>query len=400
VVGPVPTAAFYGAAVAEGPDRLSLAGMRPGRHFLSGNTALAEGALAAGVDFYAGYPITPSSEIMEHLARELPRRGGTFLQAEDEIASIFMLIGASWAGARALTATSGPGFSLMQEGLGIAIMTETPLVVVDVMRLGPGTGQASKAGQGDLMQARWGRHGDQHLVVYAPSSAQDCFDLGVRAVNTAERLRVPVVVLSDELVAHTWEEVVVPEVVERAERPLGPGLPFHSDDPRLPPPMPPLGQGHGVLMTGSTHDGRGVRFTSDPAVHRALVTRLADKVRLNAEDLAVVEEHGVEDAHVGMVAYGSAARAALAARDLLSREGLRLGVVVLKTLWPLPEGPIRALAERARAILVPELSLGQLVLDVERIAAGRCPVVGLPKVGGGVPLFPSEIAARAREVAG
>ncbi len=368
--------------------------------FLSGNLALAEVALAAGVDFYAGYPITPSSEIMEHLARELPKRGGTFLQAEDEIASVFMLIGASWAGARALTATSGPGFSLMQEGLGIAVMTETPLVVVDVMRLGPGTGQASKAGQGDLMQARWGRHGDQHLVVYAPTSAQDCFDLAVRAVNTAERLRVPVVLLSDELVAHTWERVRVPERVERAERTpfLGKGPPFHSDDPRVAPPMPALGEGHGVLMTGSTHDGRGRRFTSDPAVHRTLVTRLWDKVHLHRDDLAVVEEHGVEGAEVGVVAYGSAARAALGARELLQAEGVRLGVVVLKTLWPLPEGPIRRLAERVRAIVVPELSLGQLVLDVERVAAGRCPVHLLSKVGGGVPLYPSEIAAQVREV--
>ncbi len=370
------------------------------RKLWSGNVAVAEGALAAGVDFYAGYPITPSSAIMEHLARELPKRGGTFLQAEDEIASVFMLIGASWAGGRALTATSGPGFSLMQEGLGIAIMTETPLVVVDVMRLGPGTGQASKAGQGDLMQARWGRHGDQHLVVYAPTSAQDCFDLAVRAVNTAERLRVPVVLLSDELVAHTWEDVAVPEEVHRAERPrfAGEGLPFHSDDPRIAPPMPGLGEGHGVLMTGSTHDGRGVRFTADPFVHRTLATRLVDKVRLNADALAVGEEHGLADAEVGVVAYGSMARSAVAARELLRPQGVRLGVVVPKTLWPLPEEPIRRLAERARAIVVPELALGQLVLDVERIAAGRCPVYGVGKIGGGLPLFPSEIAARVREV--
>jgi len=387
--------------VAGGADRLSLAAVSPARRLWSGNVAVAEGALAAGLDFYAGYPITPSSAIMEHLARELPKRGGTFLQAEDEIASVFMLIGAAWAGGRVLTATSGPGFSLMQEGLGIAIMTETPLVVVDVMRLGPGTGQASRAGQGDLMQARWGRHGDQHLVVYAPTSAQDCFDLAVRAVNTAERLRVPAVLLSDEIVAHTWEGVVVPDTVERVERPrfTGHGLPFASDDPRVAPPMPSLGEGHGVLMTASTHDGRGVRFTSDPAVHRALATRLVDKIRLNAEDLAVVEEHGTEGAAVGIVAYGSAARAALAAREILAAQGVRLGVVVLKTLWPLPEEPIRRLAEGVRRIVVPELSLGQLVLDVERVAAGRCEVDGLSKIGGGLPFFPSEIAARATEAA-
>jgi 2-oxoglutarate ferredoxin oxidoreductase subunit alpha len=251
------------------------------------------------------------------------------------------------------------------------------------------------------MQARWGRHGDQHLVVYAPASAQDCFDLAVRAVNTAERLRVPVVLLSDELIAHTWEGVAVPADVERVERRRfdGTGLPFASDDPRAAPPMPALGEGHGVLMTGSTHDGQGVRYTSDPAVHRALAERLMHKIQVHAESLAVSEVHGIEGAEVGVVAYGSAARAALAAREQLRERGLNLGVVVLKTLWPLPEEPIRRLAERVRAIVVPELSLGQLVLDVERIAAGRCPVHLLSKIGGGQPLFPSEIAARVREVA-
>ncbi len=370
------------------------------RKLLSGNIAVAEGALAAGVNFYAGYPITPSSEIMEHMARELPRRGGTFLPAEDEIASIFMLIGASWAGGRPLTATSGPGFSLMQEGLGIAIMTETPLVVVDVARLGPGTGQASRAGQGDLMQARWGRHGDQHLVVYAPSSAQECFDFAALAVNTADRLRVPAVLLSDELIAHTWEIVDVPEAAQRVERRtlVRGDPPFGSSDPEVPPPMPPLGEGHSVLMTGSTHNEWGVRFTSDPEVHRALVTRLSQKILGNAAELARYEARGTEDAEVGVVAYGSAARSALAAGELLAREGLRVGVVVPKTLWPLPEEPIRELAGRARAIVVPEMSLGQLVLDVERIAAGRCPVHGLSKVGGGVPLYPQEVAERVLEV--
>jgi len=215
------------------------------KRFWSGNIALAEGALAAGVDFYAGYPITPSSEIMEHMARELPKRGGVFLQAEDEIASIFMLIGASWADAKPMTATSGPGFSLMQEGLGIAVMTETPLLVVDVMRVGPGTGQASKAAQGDLLQARWGRHGDQIIPVFAPSSAQDCFDLAIFAVNTAEKLRTPVILLSDELLAHTWEAVEVPEEVERAERrrPAGKEPPFGSEDPAFLPPCPAWGKG-------------------------------------------------------------------------------------------------------------------------------------------------------------
>jgi 2-oxoglutarate ferredoxin oxidoreductase subunit alpha len=360
--------------------------------------ALAEGALAAGVDFYAGYPITPSSEIMEHVARELPKRGGVFLQAEDEIAAIFLLIGASWADARPMTATSGPGFSLMQEGLGIAAMTETPLLVVDVMRVGPGTGQASKAAQGDLLQARWGRHGDQIIPVLAPSSVQDCFDLAVFAVNTAEKLRTPVILLSDELLAHTWERVEVPKEVERVERrrPSGGEPPFGSSDPRVPPPMPRLGEGHGILMTGSTHDPWGFRRTADPETHRALVARLWDKILLNRDALCCYEAVGVEEAEVGIVAYGSVARSALAARKLLAGK-VRVGVVVLKTLWPLPEKPLQLLAERARLILVPELSLGQLVYDVERVACGHCPVLSFPKVGGGLPIYPEELAARILE---
>lgn len=368
------------------------------KKFWSGNIAVAEGALAAGVDFYAGYPITPSSEIMEHMARELPKRGGIFLQAEDEIAAIFMLIGASWADAKPMTATSGPGFSLMQEGLGIAVMTETPLLVVDVMRAGPGTGQASKAAQGDLLQARFGRHGDQILPVFAPFSVQDCFDLTVFAVNVAEKLRTPVVLLSDELLAHTWEEVAVPREAERAERrrPRNMEPPFGSEDPRIPPPMPRLGEGFGVLMTGSTHDPQGFRRTSDPGTHRDLVTRLWEKIWLNRDWLCRYQAFGLEKARVGIVAYGSAARSALAARTLLSGK-IDVGVVVLQTVWPLPEEPILKLAERARFILVPELSLGQLVFDVERIVAGRCQVLGFGKIGGGVPIYPEELAEKIAE---
>lgn len=371
------------------------------RRFWSGNIAIAEGALAAGVDFYAGYPITPSSEIMEHMARELPKRGGIFLQAEDEVAAIFMLIGASWADAKPMTATSGPGFSLMQEGLGIAVMTETPLLVVDVMRVGPGTGQASKAAQGDLLQARFGRHGDQALPVFGPSSVQDCFDLTILAVNVAEKLRTPVILLSDELLAHTWETVEVTGEVDRVERrrPSDREPPFGSPDPRLPPPMPHLGTGHAVSVTGSTHDAWGHRYTADPQVHRALVTRVWEKIWLSRPEFFRYEAVGVEEAEVGLVAYGATARSALAARKLLSGR-VRLGVVVLKTVWPLWEEPIAELSRRARAIIVPELSLGQLFWDVERIAAGRCRVVRYAKIGGGVPIYPEELAKLALEVRG
>lgn len=372
---------------------------RSERKFWSGNTAVAEGALAAGVDFFAGYPITPSSEIMEHMARELLKRGGIFLQAEDEIAAIFLLIGASWADAKPMTATSGPGFSLMQEGLGMAVMTETPLLVVDVMRAGPGTGQASKAAQGDLLQARFGRHGDQILPVFAPSSVQECFTLTVFAVNTAERLRTPVVLLSDELLAHAWASVRLPTDWERIERPRPKDRepPFGSPDPQIVPPMPRLGEGHALLVTGSTHDAWGVRRTSDPETHRDLVTRLWEKIWLNREKLFRYEVVGSERAEVGIVAYGSVAQSALACRELLKG---KVGVVVLQTLWPLPEEPISALAERAKAILVPELNLGQLVRDVERVVAGRCPVHRLSKIGGGIPFFPEELAEKVREVVG
>ncbi len=371
------------------------------RRFWSGNIAVAEGALAAGVDFYAGYPITPSSEIMEHMARELPKRGGIFLQAEDEIAAIFMLLGASWADAKPMTATSGPGFSLMQEGLGIAVMTETPLLVVDVMRVGPGTGQASKAAQGDLMQARWGRHGDQIIPVFAPSSVQECFELTVHAVNVAEGLRTPVILLSDELLAHTWETVRVPAEVARVERrrPQGPEPPFGSPDPRIPPAMPRLGEGHAILVTGSTHDPWGMRQTSDPEVHRVLVERIWQKVWLNRAELSRYEAVGLEEADVGIVAYGSVARSALAARRLLL-DRIRVGVVMLKTLWPLPEEPIAELAEHAGVILVPELNLGQLIWDVKRIVAGRSQVLGLSKVGGGFPVYPEELVEKIREAIG
>ncbi|MBC7318983.1 2-oxoacid:acceptor oxidoreductase subunit alpha, partial [Candidatus Bipolaricaulota bacterium] len=323
----------------------------------------------------------------------LPKRGGVFIQAEDEIAAIFMLIGASWADAKPMTATSGPGFSLMQEGLGIAVMTETPLLVVDVMRAGPGTGQASKAAQGDLLQARFGRHGDQIIPVFAPSSVQECFELTVFAVNVAEKLRTPVVLLSDELLAHTWEEVGVPKEVEQAERrrPSGREPPFGSDDPRIPPPMPRLGEGFGILMTGSTHDPWGFRRTSDAETHRALVTRLWEKIWLNRDWLCRYQSVGLEKAEVGVVAFGSAARSALRARELLSGR-VEVGVLVLQTLWPIPEEPIRELAERVRFILVPELSLGQLIFDVERIVAGHTKVLGFSKVGGGVPIYPEELA--------
>jgi len=370
------------------------------RLLLSGNEAVAEGALAAGCNFYAGYPITPSSEIMHYMARELPRRGGVFIQAEDELAAINMVVGASLAGALAMTATSGPGFSLMQEGLGYAVMVEAPLVVVDVMRAGPATGQATKPAQGDVMQARWGRHGDQYLVVLAPSSPQEAFDLTYRAFAIAEELRVPVVVLSDEFVGHGREVIEVPEdlppVKRRRSEPSGP--PFGSEDPRIAPPLPPLGLGHNLLITGSTHNEWGYRDVHSYETHYRLVTRLKQKVWLNLDKLFSYEYLGDQDPELLIVAYGSVARSAREALRVLRGKGVATGLFIPKTLWPFDPRKLLEIAPRPRAVVVAELNLGQLLYDVERAYGVDGRVVHVGKVGGGIPIYPSEIVEKALEV--
>ncbi|MGB9135119.1 MAG: 2-oxoacid:acceptor oxidoreductase subunit alpha [Candidatus Bathyarchaeia archaeon] len=256
-----------------------------GTHFMQGNEALAEAAVVAGCRFFAGYPITPASDIAEYLAERLPKVGGVMIQMEDEIASLASVIGASWTGAKAMTATSGPGFSLMQENIGYAFMTETPCVVADVQRAGPSTGQATKCGQGDVMQARWGTHGDYAAIVLCPNSVQEMFDLTVRAFNLAERYRTPVVLLADEIVAHMREQMVMPPVdrivLEKRRKPKQSEQAFFGGEEV--PPMPSVGEGFNVTVTGSTHDEFGIRFTADPKVHSNLVTRLVGKVRNNAE---------------------------------------------------------------------------------------------------------------------
>lgn len=365
-----------------------------GRVLLSGNEAVAEGALAAGCNFFAGYPITPSSEIMHYMARELPRRGGVFIQAEDELAAINMVIGASWAGARAMTATSGPGFSLMQEGLGYAVMTETPLVVVNVMRVGPATGQATKAAQGDLMQARWGRHGDQMVPVLAPASPQEAYDLTIEAFSIAEELRSPVIVLTDEFVAHGREVVVLRDRVEVASRrrPKSFDEPFFdSEDPRIAPPMPPLGEGFYVLVTGSTHDGRGYRDVHSFETHYRLVKRIVEKVKLNAPRVFRFEVLGDPDSSIAIVSFGSVSRSAREAVRKLMERGVRVKLIRLITLWPLNDDVMRKLLENVELVVVPEMNLGQLVLDIERFVDRGARIVGINKVGGGVPIYPSEI---------
>ncbi len=358
------------------------------RLFLSGNEAVVYGAIDAGCRFYAGYPITPSSEIMHLMAKELPRVGGVFIQAEDELAAINMIIGASWAGLKSMTATSGPGFSLMQEGIGYAVMTETPLVIVDVMRAGPATGQATKSAQGDLMQARWGRHGDQYLVVIAPMTPQEAYDLVIEAFNIAEAYRVPVVFLMDEFIGHGREIVVrrgADKLVER-RRPSDHEPPFGSKDPRISPPMPRLGEGYYVLVTGSTHNEWGYRDVHGFETHYRLVTRLKEKIWGNIDKIFKYKVYGDPDARRIIVCFGSTCRPAI---DAAERVG---GTKVLRliTLWPLNYDKLAEELSGAEKVVVPELSLGQLVYDVAQVYP-RNKIRVVNKVGGGIPIYPSEI---------
>jgi len=372
--------------------------------FLSGNEAVAKAALDAGLKFYAGYPITPSSEIMHYLARELPRKGGMFIQSEDELAAINMVVGAALAGVKSMTATSGPGFSLMQEGLGYAVMVEAPIVIVDVMRAGPGTGQATKAAQGDVMQARWGRHGDQVVVALAPSSPQEAYDLTVKAFEVAWGLRVPVVVLSDEFVGHGREVVEMPDEVKEPEPGWGPEdydkPPFGSEDPKKPPPLPPLGEGYDLLITGSTHDEWGYRDVHSFETHFKLVKRLREKVLGNIDKVFMYEYFGDDEADILIVAYGSMSRPAKTAVRRLQAEGFSAGLLKLKTLWPMNYEVLKSYVKDARVVIVPELNLGQVVYDIKIVAGDDTVVVPINKVGGGVPIYACEIVDEAQKVWG
>jgi len=357
-----------------------------GAHFMNGDVACAEGAIAAGCRFFAGYPITPATEIAEHLAQRMPEIGGIYIQMEDEIASIAAVIGASYAGLKAMTATSGPGFSLMQENIGLAVMTESPCVIVDVMRGGPSTGQPTLPGQQDIMQAKWGSHGDYEIVALAPSSVQEMFDLTIEAFNLSETYRVPTILLADEVVAHMWEKVVIPpaekmKMVNRRKPNVPPEkyMPFMPDDD-LVPPMACFGEGFSFHATGLTHDEHGYPQTQSSEVQQRLVKRLCDKIRKNADKIIRVEEVMLEDADVVVVAYGIVARAALSAVRKAREKGTKAGLLRLITLWPFPEKHVAKIAKQAKAIVVPEMNCGQLVREVER-SAKETPVVFLSKLG-------------------
>lgn len=363
------------------------------KRLVQGNEACAHGALYAGCRFYAGYPITPSSEIMEILAAEMPERGGVFIQMEDEIASISAIIGAAWGGAKTLTATSGPGFSLMQEGIGYAAITETPCVIVNCQRWGPSTGLPTKAAQGDVMQAIWGTHGDHPVIVLTASHVRETFEMTVRAFNLAEQYRVPVILLLDEVLAHMRENIEWPrpgelEVVDRRAPADVRGFKPFADESFL-----PFGAGARFHVTGLAHGADG--FAVQGAAAERELRRIVDRVRTRAGELAMYRSATLEDASVAIVCYGITSRAAESAAEQLRQEGIRAGFLDLKTLWPFPEELVRGLAGRVDAMLVPELNLGQLVREVERAAGGRCEVRPLSRVDGNL-LTPGQICAAVR----
>ena len=349
---------------------------------MQGNEACAEGAIAAGCRFFAGYPITPSTEIAEVLARRLPQVNGKFIQMEDEIASMAAVCGASLAGVKSMTATSGPGFSLKQENLGFASFTEIPVVVVDVMRAGPSTGSPTSPAQGDVMQARWGTHGDHPIIVLSASSVRDMYELTVKAFNLSERFRVPVVLLADEIVAHMREKVDLDalkhiKVVER-RRPVCPSedyVPYRADPVSDVPPMAVFGEGCRYHVTGLTHDETGFT-TQKPEKVAAMLERLNNKIENHRAEIIETRRYYMDDAQIAVFAYGCTARSALrAVRD--SREkGIRAGLVQPVTLWPFPDEIIDEVASRVGAFIVPEMNLGMMVREVERAAHGQAGVFG------------------------
>ncbi len=351
---------------------------------IQGNEAIVRGALAAGCNFFAGYPITPSSEIMELMSRELPARGDVFIQMEDEIASLGACIGASLAGRKAMTATSGPGFSLMQENIGYACMVEVPVVVVNVMRMGPSTGMPTSAAQGDVQQARWGTHGDHPSIVLSPSTALESFELTLLAFNYAERFRTPVILLADEMVAHTREKVVLPEpdeveVVERRSPAVPPDwyVPYKTDGSMV-PALADLGQGYRYHVTGMTHDERGFP-TLRPDEVQAFYTRLFGKISRQFASLELVKSFQIADAELLIIAYGCTARAARAAVCLGREQGMKIGLLQLLSLWPFPRRPVSEALAGKKAALVPEMNMGQLRREVVRVDNGKTTVLGLSR---------------------
>jgi 2-oxoglutarate ferredoxin oxidoreductase subunit alpha len=380
------------------------AGVLEGAFFFDGDTAIAEGAICAGCRFFGGYPITPASEIAERMSRRLPEVGGVFIQMEDELASMNAVVGAAWGGARAMTATSGPGISLMLENIGLAVMTETPCVVVNIQRGGPSTGLPTLTSQGDMMQARWGSHGDYAIIALAPASPQEAFDLTIRAFNLAEKYRTPVFLMADEGVGHMFERVVIPPLNQipiypwrkPKEPPSEDFLPYKPEEDGV-PPFPVAGTGYRIHVTGLTHDERGYPAVTAEGQEK-LIPRLIGKIQNNRDDIIDLEEDGVEGAEVVVVSYGISARPSLRAVHMAREHGLQVGMLKLVTVWPFAEDRIRELAPQVEAFVVPEINMGQIVLEVERCAGGQSEIVPVTHPGGDIH-EPEVILDAIREVA-
>ena len=365
----------------------SSTGVLTGSHYLDGDHACSEGAIAAGCRFASGYPITPSTEVVERLSQRFPQCGGRFQQFEDELAASIALQGAAWGGTKAITVTSGPGFSLMMEHIGLAAITETPCVFVNVQRAGPSTGLPTQPAQGDMMQARFGSHGDYRLITVCPNSPQESFDLTVEAFNLAEEYRVPVLVMLDEVVGHMTEKVVIPpadkiKVTERRWTSKKPGeyKPFECPPGSSVPEMVKAGDGYRIHVTGLTHDERGYPNMTIPA-HEKMQLRLREKILKNVDKIVRFEAKDTDNAEVVVVSYGITSRIAEKAMQMARDAGIKAGSFRLITAWPFPERQIAELSRQVKAFVVPEMNLGQMVLEVERLANGRCRTIPVPHVG-------------------
>lgn len=371
--------------------------------FWQGNKAIAMGAIAAGCRFFSGYPITPSTEVMETMAEELPKLGGKFMQMEDEIGGIAAAIGASIAGKKSMTASSGPGMSLKQELLGYAYMTEIPVVVVDVQRGGPSTGLPTKISQADVMQAKWGPNGDHATIAYAPCSIQDSYELTIKAFNASERFRQPVIILADEVLGHMREKIMIPEpgsfkIINRKKPTVDPKdfIPYKADEDGV-PPMPAFGDGYCWHLTGLTSNEWG--FPTNDAPDIALkANRIISKVKRFRDEIIEYKEDYIDDAEVVVLSYGSVYRSALRAIRMLREEGIKAGHFRPITIWPFPDKEVAELSKRVKRIIVPELNAGQLVLEVERVVAGRCEVIAKNLINGEL-YKPTEIMSFIKEVA-
>ncbi len=368
---------------------------------LSGNDACVYGALAAGVRFFAGYPITPSTEIANAFARELPKFGGIFMQMEDEIASMGAVIGASCTGMKAITATSGPGFSLKQENIGYASIAEIPCVVVNVMRYGPSTGLPTYPSQGDFMQARWGTHGDHPIIVIVPYTARETYRETGRAVNLSELYRVPVIILLDEIIGHLRERVefrdedIVREISRKEPEKGKPYLPYGETEDGV-PPFANFGTGHRYHVTGLVHDETGFP-TNDSSVVNRVMGRLQGKIERHRRDIERTSFVDVEDAEVIIVAFGSVARSAHEAVRLMRRAGRAVGLIRPVTVWPFPYEHIRDAAEGKKAVVVPEMNMGQMKGEVERAVAGAAPVISINRIDG-LLITPAQICQKIEEI--